>query len=170
MKENKVIEIKYYACGYCTNKLKYIIKKPQEKIKKFYAGVFLIKHSKYGYVLFDTGYSEQIYKCGIKGKIYNIFNPTYITKNEKITEQLRKENINPELIKTVILSHLHPDHIGCAKEFENAEFIVSKDCQEEYKRNKLKSLIFKNMLPVNFEDRTKVICDFHEKYELLNRV
>ena len=82
MKERKITEVKYFACGYCTNKLKYIIKKPDVKVKEFYAGVFLINHSKYGYILFDTGYSEQIYKCGLVGKLYNLFNPVYINKNK----------------------------------------------------------------------------------------
>ena len=134
LKETKINNINYYACGYCTNKLKYIIKNQKEKIKKFYAGVFLIKHAKFGYILFDTGYSELIFKCGIKGKLYNFFNPTYINNEEKITNQLEKENINIEDIKYVILSHLHPDHIGCVKEFVNAKFIVSKECLEEYKK------------------------------------
>ncbi len=165
MKETKIEKIKYYACGYCTNKLKYIVKKPQEKIKKFYAGVFLIKHEKYGYILFDTGYSELIYKCGIIGKLYNIFNPTYIKQNEKITEQLRRENINIGSIRYVILSHLHPDHIGCAKEFENAKFIISQECMNEYKNGSIKSLIFKRMLPNDFENRVEIINTFNSKYE-----
>lgn len=169
MKEKKINRIKYYACGYCTNKLKYIMKKPQEKVKKFYAGVFLIKHEKYGYILFDTGYSELIYKCGFIGKLYNIFNPTYIKFNEKITEQLRKENINIDSIKYVILSHLHPDHIGCTREFENAKFIISKECMNEYKKNNLKSLIFKRMLPNDFESKVEIIENFNEEYDFFNR-
>ena len=168
MKENNITEVKYYACGHCINKLKYIIKSPPEKTKKFYAGVFLIKHSKYGYILFDTGYSDEIYKCGIIGKMYHTFNPTYIEKNEKITEQLKNDNINPDSIKTIILSHLHPDHIGCVKEFENSKFLVSRDCMDEYRRNSIKSLIFKRMLPNDFEKRTNIIDDFNKKYEFFN--
>ena len=165
MKENKVTEVNYYACGFCTNKMKYIIKKPKEKIKKFYAGVFLIKHSKHGYILFDTGYSEQIYKCGIVGKLYNTFNPTFIKQDEKITEQLKKDNIDVDSIENVILSHLHPDHIGCVKEFKKSKFIVSQDCMNEYKRNNIKSLIFKKMLPNDFEERVNIIKDFNKEYK-----
>lgn len=166
MKERKITEVKYFACGYCTNKLKYIIKKPDVKVKEFYAGVFLINHSKYGYILFDTGYSEQIYKCGLVGKLYNLFNPVYINKNEKITEQLRKEDINCNSIKNVILSHLHPDHIGCVKEFYNSKFIVSQDCMKEYKRSNIKSLVLKKMLPHAFESRTIIIEKFNKEYEV----
>ena len=65
MKEKKIKKINYYACGYCVNKLKYINKKPEQKKKDFYAGVFLIEHSEHGYILFDTGYSEKICKIRI---------------------------------------------------------------------------------------------------------
>ena len=164
----KVNQITYYKCGYCVNKLKYIIKKPKEKKKNFYAGVFLIKHSDYGYILFDTGYSEQIYKCGIVAKLYNIFNPTYIKENEKITEQLKVEGIKIDEIKYVILSHLHPDHIGCVKEFTNSKFIVSEECMKEYKKGKVKSLIFKKMIPLDFEEKAEVIKNFDKKYEYFN--
>ena len=166
MKENKIIKLKYYACGYCINKLKYIIKKPSEKTKKFYAGVFLIKHEKYGYILFDTGYSENIYNCGIIGKLYNIFNPTFIKKEETITEQLKRDKIDIDSIKYVILSHLHPDHIGCVKDFKNAKIILSNECFNEYKHGSIKSLIFKKMLPVDFEKRVQVINKFDNQYKL----
>ena len=43
-------EIKYYNCGYCTNNLKLVLKKHKKEIKKFPAGVFLLKHPKEGYI------------------------------------------------------------------------------------------------------------------------
>ena len=165
MKEKKIKTINYYACGYCVNKLKYVIKKPEQKKKNFYAGVFLINHEKYGNILFDTGYSNRIYKCGIVGKIYNLFNPTYIKDDETIIEQLKRENINVDSINYVILSHLHPDHIGCVKDFSNAKFIVSKDCFNEYEKGKVKSLIFKKMLPEDFENKVIIIDEYNENFE-----
>lgn len=163
MKEIKTIN--YYACGYCVNKLKYVIKKPEQKKKDFYAGVFLINHEKYGNILFDTGYSKRIYKCGIVGKLYNLFNPTYIKDDETIVEQLKKDKIDANSIKYVILSHLHPDHIGCVKDFNNAKFIVSRDCFNEYKKGKIKSLIFKQMLPEDFENKVIIIDEYNDDNE-----
>ena len=82
--KNKVNSIKHYNCGYCVNHMKYIVKKPSVKKRNFYAGVFLIKHKKYGNILYDTGYSKEIYNCGLVGKIYNLLNPTFIKECETI--------------------------------------------------------------------------------------
>ena len=53
----KMIEtVDYFGCGYCTSDLKKIFKGFDKTITDFYAGVFLIKHRKMGYILYDTGY------------------------------------------------------------------------------------------------------------------
>ena len=152
-----VDSVKYYACGYCVNHMKYIVKNPEEKKRKFYAGVYLIHHTKLGYILFDTGYSRLIYGCGLKGIIYRLLNPTYIKKEETIFEKLRREGIRPRQIHRIILSHLHPDHIGCTRAFDQAQFLVSAECMEQYRKGRTKDLIFEYLLPDDFEQRTKEI-------------
>lgn len=152
-------EIKYYDCGYCINNLKLLLKKHKKEIKKFPAGVFLIEHPKEGYILFDTGYSTDIYHIGLKGKLYNLFNPTYVKKEDQINIQLKKDNIDCAQIKCLILSHLHPDHIGCVKYFKNAKIIVSEEAFNTYKKNKTKYLIFKRLLPDWFEQRLTVLSN-----------
>ena len=59
-----------------------------------------------GYILFDTGYSTDIYNIGWKGKLYNLLNPTYVKEGDQINIQLEKENIKCSEIKYLILSHL----------------------------------------------------------------
>lgn len=150
-------EIKYYDCGYCTNNLKLVFKKHKKEIKKFPAGVFLIEHPKEGYVLFDTGYSTDIYDIGWKGKLYNLFNPTYVKEKDQINIQLEKDNIKCSEIKYLILSHLHPDHIGCVKYFYNAKIIISEEAFNTYKKNKIKYLIFDKLLPEWFDEKLTII-------------
>lgn len=154
----KIIKkIKYYNCGYCTNNLKWILKKNKREIKVFPAGVFLVKHPKDGYILFDTGYSTEIYNLGWKGNLYNLFNPTYVKKEDQINIQLAKDGIKCNEIKYLILSHLHPDHIGCVKYFENAKILVSEDAFNTYTKNKIKYLIFDKLLPEWFENKLEII-------------
>lgn len=152
-------EIKYYNCGYCTNNLKLVFKKHKKDIKKFPAGVFLLKHPKEGYILFDTGYSTDIYNIGWKGKLYNLLNPTYVKEEDQINIQLEKDSIKCSEIKYLILSHLHPDHIGCVKYFKNAKIIISEEAFETYKNNKTMYLIFNKLLPDWFEKKLTIISD-----------
>lgn len=152
-------EIKYYNCGYCTNNLKLVFKKHKREIKVFPAGVFLVKHPKEGYVLFDTGYSTDIYKLGWKGKLYNLFNPTYVKKEDQINIQLEKDGIKCSEIKYLVLTHLHPDHIGCVKYFKKAQILVSEEAFNTYKKNRIRYLIFDKLLPEWFEKKLTIIDD-----------
>ena len=154
----KTIEkIIYYNCGYCINDLKFVFKKHISEQKKFPAGVFLIKHKNFGYILFDTGYSKDIYNAGIKSKIYNLFNPTFVDIKNQINYQLYDDKIDCEEIKYLIISHLHPDHIGCIKYFNKSKIIISSEVYNTYKKNKIKDLVFKKLLPNWFEENLYII-------------
>ena len=152
-------EIKYYNCGYCTNNMGLVFKKHPKEIRKFPAGVFLMKHPEKGYILFDTGYSTALFHVGWKGKLYNLLNPTCVREEEQIHIQLDRDGIKCSEIRYLILSHLHPDHIGCVKHFQNAEILLSEDAYDTYRHNKTRYLIFKKLLPEWFEGRVKVISD-----------
>ena len=152
----------YYPCGYCVNQMKYIIKKPAEKTRKFYAGVFLLRHEKYGYILFDTGYSKEIYDCGEKGTLYNKLNPTCVNRKDTIKEKLKADGIEADKIRYIVLSHLHPDHIGGLKDFPKARIVISKECMKEYHRRKLRDLIFEKLLPEDFEERVHKVRKFEQ--------
>lgn len=160
----KIDVLNYYACGYCVNHMKFIVHHPTEEKRAFPAGVFLLHHVKYGYILFDTGYSERNYKCGWKGFLYNLLNPTHITKKETIVEQLRKDGISAKDIKYIILSHLHPDHIGGLRDFPNAKIVCSMDCYKQYKRKRLMDLVFDKLLPADFEQRLYRVRRYDKKY------
>lgn len=150
---NKMIEsIDYFACGYCTNKIENIFSDTKKKKVIFEAGVFLIKHRKYGYILYDTGYSTKLLENKLKYFLYRMLNPINISEDKMINRQLEKKNISTQEIKYIILSHLHPDHIGGLEFFPNAKIIISQKCFEEFEKNSFRSLIFKEILPKNFKD------------------
>ena len=139
--------IRYYSCGYCVNNLKTVFKgRPSEK-RAFPAGVFLLEHSTAGYILFDTGYSSEICKLGLKGRLYHLFNPTFVRPADEIQNQLMADGIQPEEIRYLFLSHLHPDHIGCVKHFKAARIVMSRDAFQRYRRNRFGDLIFQRLLP-----------------------
>ena len=70
---------------------------------------------------------------------------------------MKKEGIGTEKINYIILSHLHPDHIGGAEFFPDAQIIITDEYFQEYKKSSFKSLIFKEILPENFEERLEII-------------
>lgn len=157
-------EIVYYKCGTCKNNLKNVFKKTKSEVVLFPAGVFLIKH-KEGYVLYDTGYSKEIYHKSLKARLYNALNPVQLDEEDEIKYQLEKDGISCDAIKQVIISHLHPDHIGGLKFFNNAKFIISSKAYDTYKKPKFKDLIFNHFIPDDFEKRLQII-DSEKDYDL----
>ena len=141
----KITKIRLYKCGYCVNNLKHIFKKSKNNKITFPALAVLIEHTEYGNILYDTGYSNAIYKNGIISYIYNLLNKTYVEDNDLIINKLKKDNI--QKIDKIILSHAHPDHIGGLNLFLDYELLASQDVLNLLEKPKLKSLVFKNMLP-----------------------
>jgi metal dependent hydrolase len=153
---NIIEKIDYFPAGYCTSYSGLLFKGLKNEKMIFPAGVFLIKHKEKGYILYDTGYHYDI-EAKFRYCLYRLGTPVRMKKRYQISFLLQSKGINPEEIKYVILSHLHPDHLGGASFFPNARFILTEDVFEVYQKPKLKDLIFKEFLPLDFEDRLMII-------------
>ena len=88
---------------------------------------WLIEHPD-GLVLVDTGETAKIYDKGYlpDGGLYHKVVETRITKEEEIIPQLTKIGVQAKDIKTIILTHLHGDHIGGLAHFQHSEIFVSE--------------------------------------------
>lgn len=145
--------VHYYNCGHCINRLGFAYRGYPFKKRIFPSGVFLIQHATKGYVLFDTGYSTDIYKTSVRGWIYRTLNPTHIRKDEEILQQLQRDGISADDIPYVIVSHLHPDHIGGLKSFHRSKVILSKNTHQTNKNHSFTDLIFSSLLPKQFDSQ-----------------
>jgi glyoxylase-like metal-dependent hydrolase (beta-lactamase superfamily II) len=89
---------------------------------------YLIEHER-GLVLFDTGQDRQsitdpkYFPGGIVGFFYKRLAKFFIGPNDTITNGLVARGYSPKDIKYVILSHLHQDHIGGAR--QESQLLVS---------------------------------------------
>lgn len=91
--------------------------------------VYLIKHPKFGYVLFDSGISK---KVAVEGQIGLGFPMSFLFESKSRVEmlsfnQIKKMGINPDNIKYLAISHLHDDHIGAVDAFKNAQLILNSE-------------------------------------------
>ena len=155
---SKIIEkIEYFSAGSCSSRLNLMFKGAPKQKLVFPAGVFLLKHRDRGYILYDTGYSPEIQKFSLKYFLYGLATPVRMSPDERIDRLLRQRGVGPEEIAYVLLSHLHPDHIGGAAYFPQARFILTRDVFETYQRRRLRDLIFKEFLPEDFEKRLEIV-------------
>ena len=96
---------------------------------------FLIDHPDAGWILFDTGFDVPFLE-EMGG--HSALNPTIWRDTQDLVYQMGLIGVKPEDVKTIILSHLHPDHCGQVWRFPNAtcylpgEDYNNKEDPEEY--------------------------------------
>jgi N-acyl homoserine lactone hydrolase len=94
--------------------------------------VYVIEHNG-GLVLFDTGQDRasvtdaHYFPRGILGKIYSRLARFEIGEGDTLTRQLAAAGFAISDVTTVIISHLHQDHIGGLRELTHAKILVSAD-------------------------------------------
>jgi N-acyl homoserine lactone hydrolase len=92
--------------------------------------VYVIEHSK-GLILFDTGQdrasvtNDTYFPGGFSGLIYDRVARFRIGEQDTLTAQLAALGYTPADVGTVIVSHLHQDHIGGLRELKAADLLVS---------------------------------------------
>lgn len=153
----KTIElVKVYHCGYCENNLKTVFRKTASSLRQFSARVFLFRHSRHGLILLDTGYTRRVLENGLSSVIYNALNPVTCQPGDELVSQLKADGLSPAEIGTIILSHLHPDHVGGLQDFPQARLLCSARAAHLPKSARLLDLVFPNLLPDNFSARAEV--------------
>ncbi len=143
----KVEEVKIYPCGSCTNRLGIMFRGMRWEKREFPARAALIRHRELGDILYDTGYSEEIFRGGPGLWLYRLLNPVRLGKEEGICERLKKDGIPPENVKTILLSHAHPDHIGGLSRFPGCRLVAFGETLEALERPRVRNLVFRNLLP-----------------------
>ena len=143
----KVEEVKIYHCGSCTNNLRIMFRGMAWEKRDFPARAALIRHRDLGNILYDTGYSEEIFRGGLGLWLYCLFNPVRLDREETISERLKKDGIPPESIKTILLSHAHPDHVGGLSRFSGYELVALRETLDALKKPRIRNLMFQNLVP-----------------------
>ena len=88
---------------------------------------FLIEHPD-GLVLFDTGQTARAAAPGWFPRWHPFFRLSRfeLTTSDEVASRLRSIGVEPEAVATVVLSHLHTDHVGGIDAFTHAKVIVHR--------------------------------------------
>ncbi len=143
----KIIGYKLYSCGFCKNNLGLVFKHQKLESRSFPALVVCLEHREFGHILYDTGYSKEIYENHIVSFLYNLLNKTYIDDEHTIRTQLQRDGIASGDIRQIILSHAHPDHIGGLKLFQDYQLLATEQVVKTLLTGNAFKLVFRNMIP-----------------------
>lgn len=144
-----------FACGETSHGLHRILHGAPRDRRVFPAGAFLYTAGDRR-VLFDTGYAPEPWRAGIAGWAYRRMLPPLISVGDPIGEQL-----DPADVTDVVISHLHPDHIGGLRFFPGARFVLSGGTQRTLDASHLRDGVLRRLLPPWFETaEVRIVDDF----------
>jgi N-acyl homoserine lactone hydrolase len=101
--------------------------------------VYVLEHAK-GLVLFDTGQDRasvtdpNYFPRGPLGAVYSRLARFEIGETDTLTAQLAAAGFDIADVRTVLISHLHQDHIGGLRELGHAGILVSRDELDDLNR------------------------------------
>ncbi len=76
--------------------------------------------------LVDTGLHPRMMSSGVSGQIYNRTLGLKVDSQTSLKGQLKKINLNAQQVKSITLTHLHPDHTAGLIDFPQAEIYISR--------------------------------------------
>ena len=120
----------------------------------------LLFHPTAGPVLIDTGYTPEALTGAQRGlmlRIYGALLKPELNAAEQVLLVLRRFGLEPDDIRTIIVTHFHADHISGLSLFRNARFIASDAAWARVKarspRQNLRHGVFTELIPADFEAR-----------------
>lgn len=100
-------------------------------LTRFPALVALIRHPSAGAILFDTGYGSRVLNSGgLALKIYRGLLPVRLGADDRIDSQLRRKGLDPHDLALIIVSHLHPDHVGGLGDLPPCPVLWSREARD----------------------------------------
>lgn len=88
--------------------------------------VAVIRHPTAGVVLFDTGYAPRFATATARWpyRLYPLLLPVTCAPWDTVLSQLADRGINPGEVRTIVLSHLHGDHVSGLRDFPEARILL----------------------------------------------
>lgn len=150
-----MISLRAFACGSTTHDTAALLRGAPRAVRTYPAGAFLYEgHGRR--VLFDTGYAPEPWPSGVSTALYRRLLPPRVSPGDDIASKL-----DPTTVTHVVISHLHPDHIGGLRFFPHAKVILSAGTLATLQRPRLRDGLLRSLLPEWFDpQQALVVTDF----------
>jgi glyoxylase-like metal-dependent hydrolase (beta-lactamase superfamily II) len=124
-------------------------------------------------VIFDTGYSRAFSSetRHLPYALYRWATPVRLGDGQSLVEQLAKDGVASQDIKTVILSHFHGDHVAGLRDFPHSSIIADSGGYAAVRRKKglaaVRNGFVPGLLPADYDDRHRGVL--HRRQVRLER-
>lgn len=149
--------LRHYVCGSTAHDLAAMFRGGARVRREFPSGVFLFDGAEGRRVLFDTGYATGQWRTGWRGAAYRRLLPPKVSPVDDIGRQLAADGVDPASVTHVVLSHLHPDHIGGIPHFPDAIFVLTAGQHRSLASPRLRDGILTGLLPSWWQHARKIV-------------
>lgn len=122
---NKIISLRNFACGEELFNFSDLFINSDAGEQTLPVNVIMFEHRKFGTILVNTGCTDCLKKNPPQFISYRQKHKLKFESSDSIIKQLDKENIDPRLIKKVILTHCSPECCGALPLLPKYELISS---------------------------------------------
>ena len=151
--------LRHYVCGSTSHDLGAMFRGAPHGVREFPSGVFLYDAVDGRRVLFDTGYATGEWHTGWRGAVYRRLLPPSVRDADDVAARLRADGVDPASVSHVVLSHLHPDHVGGVRRFPHATFVLSAGHVRTLSDPRLRAGVLTGLLPTWFSDAERIVLD-----------
>ncbi|MGV3723920.1 MAG: MBL fold metallo-hydrolase [Actinomycetota bacterium] len=126
----------------------------------------LLRHPEHGWVLWDTGYAPRLLEVTrrLPYRLYRWMTPLRFRPEQSVAAQLSRLGIAPEEIRTVLISHLHADHLCGLRDFPGARLVATAAAWEATNgragMRALRQGYLPGLLPDDFAQRAELLGAF----------
>ncbi|MFJ4996890.1 MBL fold metallo-hydrolase [Microbacterium sp. NPDC088619] len=149
--------LRHYTCGSTSHDVGAMFRGGARGVREFPSGVFLYDAADGRRVLFDTGYATGPWHTGWRGAVYRLLLPPVIRGSDDVAARLRADGVDPASVTHVVLSHLHPDHVGGVRRFPHATFVLSAGHERTLAAPRLRAGVLTGLLPTWFPDAERIV-------------
>lgn len=139
--------LRVMACGSTVFPLSRVFRGRGLPRRVFPSNVFLYTHPSGRRVLVDTGYPPTFRGTGLVGTLYRRILPASVGPDETVDQRLLALGLTPADVEFVVLTHLHPDHVGGVRWFPDATFVLSSGQVATLRRSRVREGVIRALLP-----------------------
>ncbi len=159
------VEVRLLVAGSCTHPEALTRRGAPWRPAEFPSLVAVVRHPEHGVLLYDTGYSPRFFEetARFPDAVYARTTPVRCAPQDTASAQLDRAGIAPQEVRTVVLSHLHADHVGGARDFPRALFVHSRHALESARGRRglarLRHGFLPGLLPEDLAHRSTFVED-----------
>lgn len=121
-----MVELELVVAGHCIGPERLMRGRGGWRRVEFPSSVAVVRHPSGGVLLFDTGYAPRFAERTTRWpyRLYRMLLPVTCRPEDALLAQLATRRVPPRQVSTIVLSHLHGDHVAGLLDFPGSRIVL----------------------------------------------